>query len=212
METAVVIDEWMLVREGISAVLAGNGVTRCTAVGTALEGLIGLADADVSLLVVGSCADSTTLEVVRRAVAANPAVRIVALVGAVNQRTLVELCSAGAHAVALRTAGTNELVEALEHVRRGGRYLSPTLLSTLFSDPGAAVDRSAGGRFGLTTREHEVLTELAAGRSNQQIASTLHIGAETVKTHLGNIYSKLAVRRREEAISVALQDGLICAA
>jgi DNA-binding NarL/FixJ family response regulator len=163
----------------------------------------------VSVLVVGSCADSTTTDVVRRALAANPAVRIVALVGNVSQRTLVELCSAGAHAVVLRGAGSDDLREALAHARRGGRYLSPTLLTTLFSDPAAAVDRR-GVRFGLTSREQDVLSELAAGRSNQQIASTLHIGAETVKTHLGNIYAKLAVRGREEAISVALQDGLFC--
>lgn len=208
MEIAVVIDEWTLVREGVVAVLGRCGVGTSLAVGTATAGLIGLDDADVSVLVVGSCADGTTVEVVRRAVTTNPDVGIVALVGAVNQRTLVELCSAGAHAVVLRTAGTDDLSDALDHVRRGGRYLSPSLLATLFSDPGAAVDRHAG-RFGLTTREHDVLAELAAGHSNQQIASTLHIGAETVKTHLGNIYTKLAVRRREEAISVALQDGLI---
>ena len=211
METAVVIDEWMLVREGVVAVLATAGVSTALAVGTATEGLIGLGGDDVSLLVVGSCADSTTVDVVRRALKLNPGVRIVALVGNVNQRTLVELCSAGAHAVVLRTAGTDDLREALGHAARGGRYLSPTLLSTLFSDPAAAVDRRSG-RFGLTAREQEVLTELAAGRSNQQIASTLHIGAETVKTHLGNIYAKLAVRGREEAISVALQDDLLRAA
>jgi DNA-binding NarL/FixJ family response regulator len=209
MEQAVVIDEWMLVREGVMAVLAAKGVDTTRAVATATEGLIGLAAADVSVLVVGACADSTATDVVRRALAANPAVRIVALVGTVNQRTLVELCSAGAHAVVLRSAATDDLAEALDHARRGGRFLSPTLLATLFGDPGAAVDRR-GMRFGLTTREQEVLAELAAGRSNQQIASTLHIGAETVKTHLGNIYAKLAVRGREEAISVALQDGLLC--
>ena len=95
MEQAVVIDEWMLVREGVAAVLASSGVGTRVCEGTAMEGLIGLECADVSILVVGSCADSATIDVVRRAVAINPAVRVVALVGAVSQRALVELCSAG---------------------------------------------------------------------------------------------------------------------
>jgi NarL family two-component system response regulator LiaR len=208
MEQALVIDDWTLVREGVVAVLLTTGLTTGVAVGTATEALIGLADADVKVVVIGSCADSTTVEVVRRIATARPDVRIVALVGAVNQRSLVEMCSAGAHGVVLRTAGTDDLRDALAQVGRGGRYLSPSLLSTLFSDPAAAVDRRDGA-FGLTTREQAVLAELAAGHSNQQIASTLHIGVETVKTHLGNIYAKLAVRGRDEAISVALQDGLL---
>lgn len=208
MEQAVVIDDWTLVREGIVAVLASAGVSTREAAGTALDGLLGLGGTDVSVLVVGSCADSTALDVVRRALAFKPDLRIIALVAAVNQRTLVELCSAGAHGVVPRGAAGDDLREAIDHVRRGQRYLSPALVTTLFSEPSGAIDRR-GGRFGLTAREQDVLTQLAAGRSNQQIASTLHIGAETVKTHLGNIYAKLAVRRRHQAVGVALEHGLV---
>jgi DNA-binding NarL/FixJ family response regulator len=93
-------------------------------------------------------------------------------------------------------------------MRRGERYLAPELLRTLFAEP-VAGSTGAAPAFALTTREQSVLSELAAGRTNREIATILCIGSETVKTHLGNIYAKLAVSRRDQAISLALQGGLV---
>ena len=64
-------------------------------------------------------------------------------------------------------------------------------------------------RFDLTVREREVLTELAAGRTNSEISQRLLIGTETVKSHLNNIYDKLDVRRRTHAVSLAVSAGLV---
>lgn len=64
-------------------------------------------------------------------------------------------------------------------------------------------------RFDLTCREREVLTEVASGRSNDEISEHLLIGTQTVKTHLNNIYDKLGVRRRTHAVHLALSQGLV---
>jgi DNA-binding NarL/FixJ family response regulator len=193
MADAVVIDEWALVRQGIARLLATAGVTDVRLAATATEGLAALNDGGAKVLVIGYCADAATLDVVRRAAAADPALRVVALIGPMNQ---------------LRSSGESELLDALAHTDRGDRYLAPDLLPTLFSDR-HHFPRPRSHRVQLTARERSVLNELVAGRTNREIADTLCIGAETVKTHLGNIYAKLDVSRRDEAIGMALTSGLL---
>lgn len=61
----------------------------------------------------------------------------------------------------------------------------------------------------LTTREVEVLRQLALGRSNKEIAEALFIGEETVKMHLGHLFGKLQVENRAQAIVQALKRGLV---
>jgi two-component system, NarL family, response regulator LiaR len=61
----------------------------------------------------------------------------------------------------------------------------------------------------LTPRELGVLRQLALGRSNKEIADALSIGDETVKTHIGNVFSKLQVENRTQAIVQALKRGLV---
>jgi len=61
----------------------------------------------------------------------------------------------------------------------------------------------------LTPRERDVLRALALGRSNRDIAATLEIGEETVKTHVGNLLGKLGVANRAQAIVQALKRGLV---
>jgi DNA-binding NarL/FixJ family response regulator len=208
MTKAVVIDEWALVRAGIGAELAAAGVESCGEASTATAGFDALSGSGAGVLVVGSCPDGSVLDVVRRA-HRDPALKVIAVVGPTSQRALVDLCSAGAHAVVPRSSNEpGGIGTAARAVLRGERHLAPELLSTLFGDPGAG-STGAAPALPLTQRERSVLQELAAGRSNREIATTLCIGAETVKTHLGNIYAKLAVSRRDQAISLALQGGLV---
>ncbi|MEY2552580.1 MAG: hypothetical protein QOC57_440, partial [Ilumatobacteraceae bacterium] len=99
-----------------------------------------------------------------------------------------------------------EVSGALESVLNGRRYVAPGLLSAMF-DPKVKLPRQP--RFDLTYREREVLTEVASGRSNNEISERLLIGTQTVKTHLNNIYDKLGVRRRTHAVQLALSQGLV---
>jgi DNA-binding NarL/FixJ family response regulator len=205
---AVVIDEWALLRAGIGVELAVAGVESSDQASTATAGFETVSRIRAGLLVVGSCPDSSVLDGVRRA-HRDPGLKVIALVGSTSQRALVDLCSAGAHAVVPRAANEPGIVTAAARsALRGERYLAPELLSTLFAAP-VAGSTGSGPAFPLTRRERSVLRELAAGRSNREIATTLCIGSETVKTHLGNIYAKLAVSRRDQAISVAIQGGLV---
>jgi DNA-binding NarL/FixJ family response regulator len=205
---AVVIDEWALIRHGVRAQLEAAGVDMTEVASTATDGFAALARTRADLLVIGSCPDSSAVGAVRRArgLADLPGLKVIVLVGATSQRALVELCSAGANAVAVRSSDDPDAIAtAARAVGRDERYLSSELLRALFAEPTPAAPRMVS----LTSRERAVLNELAAGRSNREIASSLCIGAETVKTHLGNIYTKLAVTRRDQAISRALTGGLV---
>jgi len=107
---------------------------------------------------------------------------------------------AGAKAYLLKDEPRDVLLECIRKVSRGETCIPPSL-----------VEKLAAGMRGeaLTGREIEVLTLLARGRSNKEIAAKLFIGETTVKGHLRNVFAKLNVLSRTEATSTALRRGLI---
>lgn len=203
---AVVMEGWAVMRHGLTALLAGAGIATEASTATAIDGFTALRSSDAGLVVLGSVTDATQREAVARAVEAGR--RVIVVVTPVEQGDVVELFRAGALAVVPRGTGERELAAAVEHVLRGEAYVASALVEGLFTRP------EANGRFRsnpmtLTAREQSVLELLAAGRTNREIAHELCIGTETVKTHLGNIYAKLDVRKRQSAVRVAIHHGLI---
>jgi DNA-binding NarL/FixJ family response regulator len=204
----VVIDEWAVVRAGLTAALARRGAYPVGAYRTGLAGLEALAADSASgrpaVLIVGSCTDLAPVDVVGRA--ARAGATAVAMPGASDRRTLLQLFDAGATVVARRDAPDDELDDALEHAWRGARYLAPSLVGAMSTRRPGSEERLP---YGLTVREQAVLRHVVEGQSNREIAAELHIGAETVKSHLANIYAKLDVRRRQHAARVAVSHGLV---
>jgi DNA-binding NarL/FixJ family response regulator len=209
MAQAVVVDEWGIVREGLARLLEQAGVDAPMPVATATAGCAAVAEQQPELLVLGSCADSTPVDAVRRASGLADDLRIVALVSTADQGTIMDLFEAGADAVVPRAADVAELVDAIDHARSGRRYLAPALLTAMFTSPQVPLTPTAARCGRLTEREHAVLRLVAGGRTNREVADSLCIGAETVKTHLSSIYTKLSVNRRQAAVGVAIQQGLL---
>jgi DNA-binding NarL/FixJ family response regulator len=209
MSAAVVVDEWGVVREGLSSLLRAADVATAAQVPTATAGCAAVAEHQPELFLIGACADSSLVDAVRRADGLAPDLGVVALVSTADQATIMDLFAAGADAVVPRAALEAELADAIDHARTGRRYLSPTLLTAMFGDPRVALPASIARCTRLTTREHAVLELVAGGRTNREVADSLCIGTETVKTHLTSIYAKLSVNRRQEAVGVAIQQGLI---
>jgi DNA-binding NarL/FixJ family response regulator len=209
MRTAVIVDEWALVRAGVELAMRQQGITVVLSVSTATElfsriGERSAEDRPIDVMVIGQLPDSTQNAAVRRAAAMG--VKVVALSANSSPTTLIELCAEGAYAVVGRDGHDGELAAALDSVITDRRYVAPGLLSAIF-DSRVQVPRQP--RFDLTFREREVLAELATGRSNDEISERLLIGTQTVKTHLNNIYDKLGVRRRTHAVRLALSHGLV---
>lgn len=115
---------------------------------------------------------------------------------------------AGASGYLLKDAGAEAFVRAIEEVAAGGAPTSPVVARTLlgFVRDQPAADPEA---FALTPREREVLGHIVDDRPEAEIARVLHLSPHTVRSHVKNLYSKLQVHSRAQAVRVALQSKLV---
>lgn len=119
---------------------------------------------------------------------------------------------AGAAGFILKEAPAVDLIRAVHVVAAGGSWLDPIVTPRVLAHHRQRVlpaKRRADRADTLTDREHEVLRAMARGLTNTEIAEELIVGAATVKTHVGSIFSKLAVRDRAGAIVYAFHHGLV---
>jgi DNA-binding NarL/FixJ family response regulator len=118
---------------------------------------------------------------------------------------------AGASGFLLKDATPEELVSAVRVVAAGESLLAPTVTSRLIArfarQPGMVATPPALDA--LTPREREVLVLIARGLSNKEIAARLVVAEQTVKTHVGRILAKLALRDRAQAVMAAYESGLV---
>lgn len=116
---------------------------------------------------------------------------------------------AGASGFLLKDTRPADLLSAIEIVASGDALLAPSVTRRLVSEfarlPTGPVKRLEG----VTAREQEVLALIARGLSNDEIASRLHLGIATVKTHIGRLLHKLAARDRAQLVIAAYESGLI---
>lgn len=200
---AVVVEDWRVLRSGLSAVLRREGLNVLGETPDIAEALPLCARAE--LLVVGDGDAAAAATMVRAARDAAPALRIVALLGALTPASVMDTFAAGADAVVGREVTDDELREAVRRLSLGQRYIAGAPDPSLF----AAATRAMRGRDVLTPKEQEVLLALARGSSNREIAAQLYVSPATVKTHLSNIYAKLAAGNRHQAVRRALDLGLL---
>jgi len=201
---AVVIDEWSVLRGGVAAVLGQCGVVTALQASTAMEAVTTIEQALVDLAVLGSVPDVAPAPAIARLRAVRPGMRILVLLKNADRDETIQALDAGADAVLARTASEMDLREATVRLTLGQRYVSPQLLAAAFDHSGARTERD---RF--TDRERDVLAVLVEGFSNREIADKLFIGEATVKTHLRNIYDKLGVSNRAQAVGRVMQDKML---
>ncbi|GCE10660.1 helix-turn-helix transcriptional regulator [Tengunoibacter tsumagoiensis] len=145
-----------------------------------------------------------TLEALRQIKQLNLGTRVLLLAVQDREEYLYEALRAGADGYVLKDIEPDELVRAVHAVARGELQLQPQMAGRLISRLGRQ------GRYEtLTNRELEVLQLLARGLRNKEIAARLFVSERTVNFHLANIYQKLEVSGRTEALSKALEQGLI---
>ncbi len=147
----------------------------------------------------------TGVEATRRIRHDYPDVRVLVLTAYDEPAYAHALLEAGADGFILKTAELSELFAALQEVAGGRRAFDAATLTRVeqhLHGMTAQIER-------LTEREREVLTHAASGKTNKEIGSILFISDRTVQGHLKNIYEKLGVATRTEAVTVALQHGFI---
>jgi len=123
-----------------------------------------------------------------------------------------EALRAGASGFALKSRPLEELLSAIRTVAAGEALLAPSVTRRLiahFTDGDRAPRRTPHGLDELTEREREVLSLVARGLSNTEIAETLHVSIPTVKTHVSRILTKLGARDRTQLVVLAYESGLV---
>jgi DNA-binding NarL/FixJ family response regulator len=131
---------------------------------------------------------------------ANPA-RVLIITSFTEPAAVLPAVRAGAAGYVYKDIDPPALAAAIRSVHAGHVLLHPDVARLLTRDAHPATD--------LTTREREVLAELARGRSNREIARTLSLSEKTVKTHVSAILSKLGVQDRTQAALRAVRSGLV---
>jgi len=129
-----------------------------------------------------------------------PEARIIMLTAFEGDENIHKALQAGAHGYVFKNSSVEKLIPALRAVLAGGNWIPQEVASRLAS-------RKSFEK--LTDREVQVLRELAKGLANKEIAESLIISEHTVKTHLKNILGKLRVADRTEAVTTAIQRGII---
>jgi len=124
-----------------------------------------------------------------------------------SERVYIErMFRTGISGYLLKNAGKEEIIEAIKKIHAGERYFSEEITSAIFSkqsDQSSSVTISD-----LTKREREVLSHIASGKSNAQIAETLFLSEDTVKTHRKNMMRKLNVNNTASLVKYALENGV----
>jgi DNA-binding NarL/FixJ family response regulator len=215
----VIADDQELVRTGFTMILTAAGIE---VVGQAANGEEAVAATrrtrpDVVLMDIRMPV-LDGLEATRRILADTPAtadgqpVRVLMLTTFDLDQYVYAALTAGASGFLLKDVSPDHLVHAVRLVRDGDALLAPPITRRLVerfarADPNSgALHRDLAS---LTPREREVLTALASGLSNTELAGALQLSEATVKTHITRILSKLQLRDRVQAVVVAYETGLV---
>jgi NarL family two-component system response regulator LiaR len=144
-------------------------------------------------------------EATRRILALGKSVKIIALTSFHEQNLVEQAMKAGATSYLLKNVTAAELVEAIRAACGGFSMLAPEAARALIHTDRPRTDLGLD----LTKKEREILAFLVKGLSNLEISNQLHISIATVKYHLANIFTKLGVRNRVEAVTIALEHNLV---
>ena len=149
------------------------------------------------------------IEATRRIHDHHPATKIVVLTTYSDDTSILDALRAGALGYLTKDAGRDHIAQAIRTAAAGQAVLDPTVHARLLAATDHPRDTPPSTPpDGLTTRETEVLTQLAAGHSNTEIAQQLFVSETTVKTHINHIYAKIGAADRAQAVRYAYQHHL----
>ena len=212
MITVIVADDQELVREGIAAILEAEAdidVVGSAADGAEALGLVHAVRPDVALMDI-RMPEVDGVEATRRLVQGGSATRVLILTTFATDVNMVGALRAGASGFLLKDAPKSSLLAAVRAVAAGDAMLDASVLERVVHDhlDQAPEPPPLPGLERLTTREREILTLVAAGLSNDQIAAKVFLSSNTVKTHVARTHTKLGARDRKHLVILAHTHGL----
>jgi len=205
MVKVVVAEDHALVRQGISMLLSAKGgfdLVAETALGSEVALLVTLHKPHLLLLDL-ALSDSSGIEVTRKVKKIAPDTKVLIVTGNVYPGSVANAFAAGADGFVLKHEQGEDLLDAIQAVLSGKRYVSQQVSKGL--------DSTANGQGmtqTLTQREQQIVRMIAKGGSNQEIADVLHISVLTARKHRQNVMLKLGLHNGAEIAAYAMQSGL----
>jgi DNA-binding NarL/FixJ family response regulator len=209
----LIADDQRVVREGLALVLgllADVEVVGCARDGEEAVALAAALLPDIVLmdLRMPRCDGTEAIRLLRERA---PGIRVVVLTTYADDRSVIDALQSGARGYLTKNAGGPQIREALDRVLADHAVIDPAvqhhLVDAIAAGPAARPPRSALPA-GLTPREAEVLTLIAAGLTNAEIAGRLVVSEGTVKSHINHLLAKTGARDRAQAVTFAYQHGL----
>lgn len=209
----LIADDHLVVREGLQLILSMED--DLDVVGEAANGetavrLAGELQPDVVLMDL-RMPGMGGLEAIEHILARWPKIAVVILTTYNEDELMMHGLQAGARGFLLKDTGRDALFHTIRAAARGETLLQPEVLARVlaYKGPVAAPTAEPGEQETLTERELEVLTAVAHGDRNKEIARQLGVTERTIKAHLTNVYNKLGVDSRAAAVSVGIQRGIL---
>jgi DNA-binding NarL/FixJ family response regulator len=209
----VIVDDHPIVREGVRMVLANDGridiVGECGNVESTLA-VLAAEKPDLVLLDL-NLEGGSSLDHMESIVAASPGTRILILTGEVSEEANTRAAAGGACGLVMKSQAASSLLMAVKKVHRGEVWFDRAFTAKLLNDAkkrNLALDDAEASMQTLTRREREIITLIAQGLVNKDIAKQLLITEKTVRNSLTVIYSKLSCSNRLELALFAARHGL----
>jgi DNA-binding NarL/FixJ family response regulator len=201
MITVAIVDDDKDVRDGIAVLINGTAGYQCVGAYSNAEEAVDQIPRfaiDVVLMDI-NMPQVSGIECVTKLKLRQPSLQIMMLTSFEDDEKIFQSLLAGASGYLLKKTPPAKLLEAIEEIHNGGSPMSNQIARKVVEtfQRGKSV---ADETIGLTQREQEILSHLAKGYRYKEIADALFISVETVRTHLRNIYDKLHVRSRTEAV------------
>ena len=202
----LIIEDHTVVSDGLQAML--SSVDDVNLMGTHTSGeeavaAVGEGGVDLALMDVSLAGNLSGIEATRLIKQSTPDTKVLVLTMYTDPATVAEAIKAGADGYMSKGASRESLLRAIRDVAGGKAVLDPGVTEGVFGRIGG---RDSGA---LSDREVAVLQSLSNGHSTKQTAQDMHLSEETIKTYLKQVFRKLHVRDRTEAVAEALRRGLI---
>jgi DNA-binding NarL/FixJ family response regulator len=209
----MVVEDHQLFREGVTDLLREHGVEIVAAAATAADAVALAAETkpEVALMDL-NLPDSSGIDATKRLRIVSPLTRVLVLTVSASEADITSALEAGACGYLLKDSPADEIVAGTLAAAAGNSFLSPRVAALLlerFRESSAAHDLPDDLVPTLSDRELEVLSLIAAGKENGQIADLLVISQHTVKNHVSGILAKLELENRIQAAVYAVRNGLV---
>ncbi|MGO0712367.1 two-component system response regulator YhcZ [Bacillus subtilis] len=206
----VIADDHHVVRKGLRFFFATqDDIEVVGEAATGIEALRVIEETKPDLVLMDlSMPEMDGIQAIKKAIQQFPETNIIVLTSYSDQEYVIPALQAGAKAYQLKDTEPEELVKTLRQVHGGEYKLSTTIMPHVLTHMKNQHDPEKEKYYQLTRREKDVLTEIANGKSNKEIAAALFISEKTVKTHVSNLLAKLQVADRTQAALFAVKYNL----